>query len=322
MHLLKKLFGRKTVSQGIVAISFLQQGVAIAIAEYTKTSSVTLRHCEFIPSSQQQQQQQLSKLVKNYHLTEFDCHLLLESKHYRIINIEAPSVPDNEMKEAVRWKLNNLIDLPMDQAGIDFFPMPPAKHTHAAQMLNAIASSDEILKKLIESCLALKLNINVIDIQETALRNLAILSPESDRGIALLHLMKNSGMIIIQKAGVIYLSRRLNAGFEQIELSDTDSETYENHTTDHLNNLTLEVQRSLDYVESYYGLPPISEIAVIPMEKNTQNLLDFLNDNHGVTARIMDISATMELDFLLNDATQSLCSPVIGATMRNEVDTT
>jgi MSHA biogenesis protein MshI len=310
VHLLKKLFGRKTVSQGIVAISFLQQGVAIAIAEYAKASSVTLRHCEFIPSSQQQQQ--LRKLVKDYHLTEFDCHLLLESKHYRIINIEAPPVPDNEMKEAVRWKLNDLIDLPMDQAGIDFFPMPTAKHAHAAQMLNAIASSDEILKKLIESCLTLKLNINVIDIQETALRNLAILSPESDRGIALLHLMKNSGMIIIQKAGVIYLSRRLNAGFEQIELSDTDQ----------LNNLTLEVQRSLDYVESHYGLPPISEIAVIPMEKNTQNLLDFLNDNHGVTARIMDISATMELDFLLNDATQSLCSPVIGATMRNEVDTT
>jgi MSHA biogenesis protein MshI len=318
VQLLKKLLGQKTISRGIVAISFLEQGIAIAIADFTEPNSIKLRHCEFIPSSELQQQ--LEKIVKEHQLTEFDCHLLLTAKDYRIINIEAPVVPDNEMKEAIRWKLNDLIDLPADQAEIDFFSMPPAKHTSAAPMLNAIASSSEILKKLLEPCYAAELNIKVIDIQETALRNLAVLLPENERGIALLHLQKNSGMIIIQKAGVIYLSRKLNTGFEQIELSDIDSVAEENQSTDQLNNLTLEIQRSLDYVESFYGLPPISSLAVIPLEKNTQKLLDFLNGNHGITARIMDISATMELNFLLNDTTQSLCSPVIGATLRYQVD--
>ena len=105
---------------------------------------------------------------------------------------------------------------------------------------------------------------------------------------------------------MIYLSRKLNTGFEQLGLLDTDSVSEENQSTDQLNNLTLEIQRSLDYVESFYGLPPISGLAVIPLEKNTQKLLDFFNMNQGITARIMDISATMELDFLLNDATQSI----------------
>ena len=318
MQLLNKLFGQKTISKGIVAISFLKQGIAIAIADFTETNDVKLRHCEFIPSSKQQQR--LEKLIKDYNLIEFDCHLLLTSDHYRIINIEAPIVADDEMKEAVRWKLNDLIDVPVDQAEIDFFFMPPAKHTSAAQMLNAIASSSEVLKKLLEPCFAAELNIKVIDIQETALRNLAVLLPENERGIALLHLQKNSGMIIIQKNGMIYLSRKLNTGFEQLGLLDTDSVSEENQSTDQLNNLTLEIQRSLDYVESFYGLPPISGLAVIPLEKNTQKLLDFFNMNQGITARIMDISATMELDFLLNDATQSICSPVIGATLRYEVD--
>ena len=319
MQLLKKLLGQKTISRGIVAISFLKQGIAFAIADFTTSNNVKLRHCEFIPTSKLQEQ--LKKIVKKHHLGEFDCHLLLTPDYYRFINIEAPIVAENEMKEAVRWKLNDLTDFPIDQAAIDFFSMPPAKHASSTQMLSAIASSDQALKKLLEPCFASELNIKVIDIQETALRNLAVLLPENERGIALLDLQKNSGMIIIQKAGMIYLSRKLNTGFEEFEFADND-DSLEHQSSPQLNNLALEIQRSLDYVESYYGLPPISGIAVLPMEKNTQNLLDFLNDNHGITARIMDISATMELDFLLNDATQSLCSPVIGATLRNEVDTT
>jgi MSHA biogenesis protein MshI len=126
-------------------------------------------------------------------------------------------------------------------------------------------------------------------------------------------------MIIIQKAGIIYLSRKLDMGFQQLELAD-NANTLEPQTTVHLNNLALEIQRSLDYVESYYGLPPISGVAIVPMEKNTQGLLDFLNSNQGLTARIMDISATMDLDILLDDETQSRCSPVIGATLRYVVE--
>jgi MSHA biogenesis protein MshI len=85
------------------------------------------------------------------------------------------------------------------------------------------------------------------------------------------------------------------------------------------NNLALEIQRSLDYVESYYGIPPISGLAIIPLAKYTQNLLDILNKNHGITARIMDLSAIVDSDILLDDVTQSYCSPVIGATLRNFV---
>ena len=316
MQLLKKLFGHKTLSRGIVGISLLPEGIAIALAEYGEANSVKLKHCEFIPTSEQDQT--LKSLVNEHKLTEFDCHLLLTSEHYRIVNIEAPVVPDNEMKEAIRWKLNDLIDFPADQAEIDFFGLPPSKNVSAAKMLSAVASDDAVLRTLIEPFLASELDINVINIQEMALRNLAVLLPENDRGIALLHLQKHSGMIVIQKDGIIYLSRKLNTGFEQLELSSDEGES-DSSPSSHLYNLGLEIQRSLDYVESFYGLPPISGIAVIPMDRNTHELLNFLNSNQGLTARIMDISTILELDFLLNDSTQSQCAPVIGATLRQEL---
>jgi MSHA biogenesis protein MshI len=84
--------------------------------------------------------------------------------------------------------------------------------------------------------------------------------------------------------------------------------------------LALEIQRSLDYVESFYGLSPISGIAVIPLKQNTEILLNSLTNNHGITARIMDLSTIINSDILLDDNTQSLCAPVIGATLRNSIE--
>ena len=317
MQLLKKLLGQNTLSRGIVAISFVQQGIAIAIAKYADEDQLRLCHCEFIAA--ENQQTQLPKLIETYSLNEFDCHLLLTTNQYRTINIEKPAVETQEMKEAVRWKINDLIDFPADQAGIDFFALPAAKQSGATGMLCVIASPLEPLKQLLQQCLKTNLNVKVIDIQETTLRNLSTLLPENDRGIALLHLQQDSGMIIIEKDGVIYLSRKLDSGFQQLELAD-NFENLDSQSSTHLHNLALEIQRSLDYVESYYGLPPISGVAIIPMARNTQKLLDFLNSNQGITARIMDISATMDMDILLDDETQSLCSPAIGATLRYAVE--
>jgi len=160
--------------------------------------------------------------------------------------------------------------------------------------------------------------LKIIDIQETTLRNLATLLPENDRGIAILHLQKSSGRIIIEQQGTIYLSRKLAIGFERLGLSDNLLSNEQ--VAMEQNSLALEIQRSFDYVESFYGLPPISCMAVIPLSENTQGLLNFLNTNHGITARIMDLSTIIDGDILLDDTTQSLCAPVIGATLRNSIE--
>jgi MSHA biogenesis protein MshI len=78
----------------------------------------------------------------------------------------------------------------------------------------------------------------------------------------------------------------------------------------------------MDYVESYYGIPPISTLVVIPLIEHTEQLMTILRDDHGITARIMDLSAIVDSNILLNDQTQSYCCPVIGATLRHAVAST
>jgi MSHA biogenesis protein MshI len=320
VQLLKKLFGGKSQAKGIVGISYLPNGIAIAISNHVDNNKLRLGHCEFIYSlNAGEQPGLLHDLVIRHNLIDYDCHLVLPSGNYRRVNVEAPAVAENEMSEAIRWKISDLIDFPIDKAVIDYYSAPVSMRASSSNMLEVIASPRELIKELADKSTQAGLQLKVIDIEETALRNLAVLLPENQRGVAVLTLHESSGTILIQKEGTIYLSRNFDIGYRELNLASHNSGDDSQGSIEQ-NNLALEIQRSLDYVESYYGIPPISGLAVIPLAENTQELLNILNSNHGITARIMDISAIVDCDILLDDVTQSRCSAVIGATLRYAVE--
>jgi MSHA biogenesis protein MshI len=319
--LLKKLFGNKVQNKGTVGISYLPQGISVAVASHTENNKLRLNYCEFIPTlSIAEQHTALRELVARHSLHEYDCHLVLSIDNYRRVNIEAPTVAENEMNEAIRWKITDLIDFPIDKATIDYYSAPVSMRANSGKMLEVVASPNELIKELSDKSKQVGLQLKVIDILETVLRNLAVLLPENKRGVALLYLQESSGTILIQKEGVIYLSRNFEIGYRDLGLESFNSGDDSQYSIEQ-NNLALEIQRSLDYVESFYGIPPISGLVVIPLAQNTQGLLNILSNNHGITARIMDLSAIVDCDILLDDATQSRCSPVIGATLRYAAET-
>jgi len=315
VQLLKRFFRKENVCKGIVGISFLQNGISVAVSKFSESSTLTLIHCEFIDARKPEDQQDLlGELAAQHNLAEYDCHLVLTTDNYRRINIEAPAVAENEIIEAIRWKIHDLIDFPVDKAVIDYYQVPIAVRANSSKMLEVIASPIDIIREQVEKCTKAGLQLKVVDIHETTLRNLAAQLPENERGIALLYLLEFSGTLLIQKDATIYVSRKFEIGYKKLGLDDPFSS--ESVTANAHNNLALEIQRSLDYVESYYGIPPISTLAVIPLAENTHNLLDSLSSNLGIVARMIDLSTVIDCDILVDAQTQSLCAPVIGATLR------
>jgi MSHA biogenesis protein MshI len=319
VQLLKKFLKKKTVCLGIVGISLAHNGIAVAVAKFSENNKLSLIHCEFIDAGNiDYQLEKVAELSKRLNLTEYDCHLVLTSDNYRRVNVEAPAVADNEIIEAIRWKIHELIDFPIDKAVIDYYELPLAIRANSSKMVEVIASPIDIVTEQIERCAKAGLQLKVIDIQETTLRNLAVHTPENERGIAILYLQEFSGTLLIQKEKTIYAARRFEIGYKKLGLEEPYS--YDSPTANVHNNLALEIQRSLDYVESYYGIPPISALVVIPLPEHTHNLLDSLNSNLGTAARMLDISTIIDCDMLVNGQTQSLCAPVIGATLRYAIE--
>ncbi len=318
MNLFNKILGKKVVNKGIIALSFTSEGIALAISEYTTEQHATLTHCEFFYTHNKLTD--LKLLTEKHHLYEYDCHLVLSADDYRLILVEKPSVKDDELAEAILWKISELLEFSVEDAVTDFYALPISDRANTPQMLEVIASPLSTIQPLIDLCTQCELQLQIIDIQETSLRNLATLLPENDRGIAVLHLQNTSGRVTIEKQGSIYLNRKLAIGFDRLGL--TDNFLSDEQIAMEQGGLALEIQRSLDYVESFYGLPPISGLAVIPLPQNTQDLLNILNNNHGITARVMDLSTIINSNILLDDTTQSLCASVIGATLRNSIEKT
>lgn len=319
MQLIRKFFKKQSALKGIVGISFLHNGIAVAVSDFTEGNKLALIHCEFIEAGKPDDQlDTLTQLAIQFNLAEYDCHLVLTSDNYRRVNVEAPAVAENEIIDAIRWKIDELIDFPADKAVIDYYPTPTPVRANSSKMLEVVASPIDVIREQLEKCAQAGLRLKVIDIQETVLRNLAALTPENQRGTALLYLLEFSGTLLIQKEATIYVSRKFEIGYKKLGLDDqfsSDSQTANAH-----NNLALEIQRSLDYVESYYGLPPISSLAVISLPENTHNLLDSLSSNLGISAHMIDISTLIDCDILVSAQTQSLCAPAIGATLRYAIE--
>jgi MSHA biogenesis protein MshI len=230
------------------------------------------------------------------------------------MSIEAPAVSSEELKQAIQWRIADVLDYPVEQAIIDYYPLPKSNRANSTKLLEVVASAQQTVTSLSQQCQQAGFKVKVIDIQETALRNLATLLPESDQGIALLHLRQEGGCIVIQKQGELYMSRKISCGY--LRLDENAPYVKDEMLRFELDSLALEIQRSFDYVENYFDIIPITSLASILMPVDSSKVVNFLNSSYGITARALDLSVIIESNIVLDDITQNMCAPVIGASLR------
>ncbi|OAI11037.1 hypothetical protein A1359_15175 [Methylomonas lenta] len=318
MRFLQNIFNKTPqILEGIVAISFLTAGFSIAVTRYNENNRPHLLFCAFIDLPQQQWSTTLKEIIANYRLENYACHVLLNPDQYRSFGTEALKVDQHEMRQAVRWRIADILDYPVEQAFIDYYPLPKSNRANSTPMIEVISGNQSVINPFVQICQQAGLKVAVVEIQEMALRNLATLLPESERGVAVLNLQPTSGHIIIQQAGILYLSRRFDMGYNRLIDNSFDSEPQILMEQD---TLALEIQRSLDYVENYYGIPPISSLAVLLVPHRTESIVSNLMTRHGITARALDLSAIVEGEMILTDALQNACAPVIGASLRRLIE--
>lgn len=190
-------------------------------------------------------------------LTGTPCNLVLAPELYTISLVERPQVPDDELREAVRWRMQENLEFPVDQAALDVFPLPDSA-TRERSMVFVVALHMETLKRLLGRVYDAGIQVGSVDVSELALRNIAHgLYPEPQWSVGLLRLTAASGVINISRGEELFLSRRVS-GIPS-ELSESAWEQFNER-------LLLQVQRSIDYYESAMSQPPCSALIVATTE--------------------------------------------------------
>jgi MSHA biogenesis protein MshI len=244
---------------------------------------------------------------------------LMPSGAYDLLLVEAPSVPAEEAREAIRWRIKDLIDFPATEAVVDWVELPAPAASGRAAMIYAVVARGAAVKQEAQQLLRAGLRVDVVDIPELAQRNLATCLPEDAAGVALLRLEEDSGLITLTRQATLYLARRLDFGLSAVA-SSVSSEVGPVQIPDAvqswLDRLVVEVQRSLDYYESQFSQGAITSLIVAPVEVRIKGMLDYLAQQLGMVVKPLDLNQALDCRESLDEGVQSRCFSVIGAALR------
>lgn len=305
-------FFKKSGSQGLIALrSSGATGDTTTLAQLMRRENAKpLVNMAVTVSQSLNQQASLKALVHEFGLKKTRCAFILASKDYQLMQVEKPNVPQEEQKQAVRWKLKDMLDYPVEQATVDVVEIPAdpgnssrQRHVYAVAANNALIG--EVSNRLVQG----GVNLQVIDIAELAQRNIASLLEGPDRGLALLSFDATGGLLTFTAGGELFHARRLE--FD----GKWSASAYE--------RIALELQRSLDHFERQFPFVVINKLLIAPFGERDmfcQHLHNYF-DMPVASFELQDIfefDTSVELGDLGHQTSLFL---VLGAALREEETT-
>jgi len=258
---------------------------------------------------------ELERVAKALGVERYQCLTVLSPADYQLLLVDAPNVPSTELKNAVRWKIKDMIDYHLDDATIDVLDIPADPSSAGrGHTMYAVTARNEVIQGCIERFTSAHIPLSVIDIAETAQRNIAALFEPADRGLAFLYVGPGHALLTVNFHGELYLARRIDVGTEQLlKLQRGGSDEL-------LNRILLELQRSFDHLDRQYPFLNIAKLLLAP-EPSETGLATYLSANLGVAVEPANLASV--IDFapeaaLEGDAAWRLFH-VLGAALRNDV---
>lgn len=237
--------------------------------------------------------------------------LLLPHGQYQMLQVEAPAVADGELRDAVRWRIKDMVDFPVDDAGIECLrPGAGAGHGGTGGQVYVVAASRGVLRSWIHLFQDAKAPLDAIDIPDLALRNVAALFEEEHRGLALLSFDERGGRLTFTYRGELYFGRQIEAA--PAEMADRQGSAALRE------RVLLDVQRTLDNVDRGYSAIPIARVLVSPPPE-AADFVDYLKENLYQPVEMLDLGRRIDLakvPALARPASQGPALLAIGAALR------
>lgn len=258
----------------------------------------------------------LERLRREAGIGSHHCTTLLAPGEYQILLAEAPNVPAAELKTAVRWKIKDSLGYGIDDATVDVLQIPAGKSgPERARSLYVVAAMNETIRKRMALFEQAKIRLDVIDIPETAQRNIAALFEQKDRALALLAFDDDGGLLTITSGGELCMSRHFEISAGQLQ------DANENLREQSRDRVELELQRSLDYFDRQFNHASVSRILVCAPDST--GLVEFLAATIGSKVERLDLSQAMDIGgipALADSGFVANALPALGAALRRGED--
>ena len=288
-----------------------------------------------------------------------DVRIMLQPGQYQMVQIPAPAVAPEELRAAARYQVREMLHAHMEDVTLDVMRVGDGQQKGAGHLF-VVAATNAVIRDILDLGEAMHWSVSVIDIQETAQRNLqnAFASREGhvDRASAALVLLdQNQALLTISARGELFYTRRfdflegflayllaqdkasLAAGTKNFSAYGANAVLGNDvYTVDDLlperiakdmeeqedsaQRFLVEVQRSLDLWDRVWATMPLHDIRVHAGEQSDA-LATWLSSQLGQTVLTMDINSLFPGFQGGNRGDQALCLPLLGLLLRDETRT-
>ncbi|MEC4725436.1 MSHA biogenesis protein MshI [Shewanella sp. D64] len=217
-----------------------------------------------------------SNLAKEFGSSKLQ--ITLSSPYYQLLLVDRPNVESDEMNQALLWSVKDMISQAVTDVHIDYFEPP---QLNSAKLSVVIVDK----KKTAAMVLAAKdheMQVVGINIEEMAVTNLFLEDPLAKLIIS--HLSGQEILLTVVKQGELYMQRRVR-GFNQI-----DTVSAEELSFGMADNLSLELQRSMDFFESQQRQAPVSSIELL-INGHTEKLAELIGVNFNQEVNVIAVES-------------------------------
>ena len=279
-------------------------------------------------------------------------HTMLRPEQYQLLQIDAPPVAPEELRAAARFQIREMVNVHIDDITLDVMQVGDGEQK-GPNNLFVVAAKNEVVREVIALGDALDWDVSVIDIQETAQRNLQSALARQDGRLeradaALLITDELQAVLTISANEELFFTRRLDLpqgflglawgavhevaqdavpdGFTPVseyvpdyaggDTSSADASS-DQGDTDRIQRFLVEVQRSLDLWDRTWSSMPLSGLRVYAGERSPE-MADWLSREMGQTVTAMNLGASFPGLDSMALADQMYCLPLLGVLLRTE----
>jgi MSHA biogenesis protein MshI len=303
---------KQAVGGGWTSVVFGADRIAVAEVERRRDARPVVRACDSF-AREGSDLDALKRLKNARRLARTRCTTLLWHGQYQLLQVDAPAnaeeLPHAELRDSLRWRIKEMVDFPVDQAGIDVIRIP-AQGSRSPQLW-VVAASQDVLRPRVHLFQDAKAPLTAIDIPELAQRNLAALFEEENRGLALVAFNGKGGRLTVTYRGELYMSRHID--ISAAELTGPDAGAVRERAL-------LDIQRSLDNFDRNYSAIHLTRLLVGPLPGG-EAFIDYLGANLTLPVAAANLADVLDLEAvprLAEMAAQADGWLALGAALRDE----
>ncbi|MGE4259675.1 MSHA biogenesis protein MshI [Shewanella sp.] len=201
--------------------------------------------------------------------------LVLCPTYYQLVIADKPAVPPEEIPQALLWSVKDMVAMPPQNIHLDYFESPLAN----SNKLQVVITDKTELTTIVQSADAAGMNFAGISVEELMPTNL--FADESHARLVISHVPGEEVLLTVVRGGELCMHRRIR-GFR--ELDTVGVEALRLGVAD---NLSLEIQRSMDFFESQLRQPPVASIDLL-VQGETDALAKAVAVNFNQPVKVVD----------------------------------